>query len=380
MAVIQGRDPAGGGVRLTVRDGRVAALERTTDADPAAPWLVPGLVDLQVNGYGGFDVNGPDASPDAVAGLVDALARAGTTTVVPTVITASQAAIEHALDAVARAVGADGRLRRAIPYVHVEGPHLSEVDGPRGAHDLAQIRPASLDEFDAWQRAADGLIGMVTLSPHWPGTVEYVQGLAARGVRVSVGHTHAGPEQIRDAVDAGARYATHLGNGIQATLPRHPNAIWTQLADDRLTAGFIADGHHLPEDALRAMIRAKGLDRSFVVSDSVALAGSAPGRYRQPVGGEVELHADGRLNVAGTPYLAGAALPLRAAFGTLTRAGFAVADAVALCATNPARIAGLPVPLAVGSPADVLLLDPDDFSVVEVVSPDRPDTRRESSP
>ena len=99
------------------------------------------------------------------------------------------------------------------------------------------------------------------------------------------------------------------------------------------------------------MIRAKGLERAFVVSDSVALAGAEPGRHTTPVGGEVELHADGRLNVAGTPYLAGAALPLSAAIATLRRAGFDDASIEALVVTTPARIAGRDVGLHVGAPA-----------------------------
>lgn len=353
---VAGRRPDGGGVRVVVEDGRIAELE-ATQVTPDAPVLLPGLVDAQVNGYGGFDLNGAAVSPAAVVGLVDALARVGTTTVVPTVITGSQERMEASLRAIAEAVAAQPAVARAIPFVHLEGPWLSEVDGPRGAHELAEVRPPDLREFDAWQRAAAGLVGMVTLSPHHPGVRDHIAALVRRGVRVAVGHTHCAAEEIGRAVDAGARYSTHLGNGIQAQLPRHPNAIWAQLADDRLTAGFIADGHHLPDQALRAMIRAKGIERSFVVSDSVALAGARPGVYDAPVGGAVELHRDGRLNVAGTPYLAGAALPLVAGIATLVRAGFTLAEAVGLVTERPGAVVGRGGVLEVGAPADLLLYD-----------------------
>ena len=127
----------------------------------------------------------------------------------------------------------------------------------------------------------------------------------SRGVHVAIGHTHADPDQIRDASDADASFATYLGNRCHAILPRHPDYLWAQLAEDRRTAGFIADGHHRPDDTLIAMIRAKGCTRSVLVSDSVTLAGSPPGRYVTPVGGEVELHPGGRSSPLGRTILAG---------------------------------------------------------------------------
>lgn len=366
MTIVRGMDPETGlGLRVRVEDGAVSEIEHVA-ADESGVYLVPGLVDLQVNGYGGFDVNGPEVSGDGVVAMLTALAVEGTTTTVPTVITGAHDAIRRSVAAVAQACESNPDAAASVPFVHVEGPHLSEMDGPRGAHDLAHIRPPSLEEFDDWQSAARGLIGMVTISPHWPDSAAYIAGLVTRGVRVAVGHTHATGEQLRQAVDAGASYSTHLGNGIAASLPRHPNAIWTQLAEDRLSAGFIADGHHLPDDTLKAMIQAKGIERSFVVSDSVAVAGSPPGVYAAPVGGSVELSEDGRLNVAGTPYLAGAALCLRAAIGTLVRAGFSLNQAMHLVTVRPGSIAGTGGRITPGARADLLVfsLGPDGRAIV----------------
>lgn len=356
VTTLVGRDVHGHGLSLRMDGSRIASME-PVEAPEDSPYLVPGLVDLQVNGYGGFDVNGPAVGVDSVVGMVRALARVGTTSVVPTVITASHEHILGSLDAIAQAVAQDDDIAAAIPYVHLEGPSLSPVDGARGAHDVQQIRPPRVEDLDEWQEAAHGLVGMITLSPHHEGTAEFIRAAVARGIRIAVGHTHAEPEQIRLAVTAGARFSTHLGNGIQSTLPRHPNAIWTQLAEPRLTAGFIADGHHLPDDTLVAMLAAKGLDRSFVVSDSVALAGSAPGVYEAPVGGNVELSEDGRLCVAGTPYLAGAAVPLVDCLKTLHRIGLSLEDALHLTSVAPGQIAGRGGQLAVGERADVLELE-----------------------
>ncbi len=351
---LSGRDPATGrSLLVTAEAGRIVAIE-PGPADETA-FLAPGLIDLQVNGYAGHDLNAEGLTTETVLALAEALRIAGVTTFLPTLITASEARITAGLRAIAAARAATPWLAHAIPFVHVEGPWLSPEDGPRGAHPLAHIRAPDLTEFDRWQAASGNLVGLVTLSPHWSTAPDTIRALALRGVRVSLGHTHAGPAQLAAAIDAGASLATHLGNGIAAMLPRHPNALWTQLADDRLTAMFIADGHHLPAETLKAMVRAKGIERSILVSDAVALGGLPPGRYEQPVGGSVELSADGRLSLAGTPYLAGAARPLAdgVAFAA-GPAGFGLAAALAMATANPGRILGGRGVLRVGAAADLI--------------------------
>lgn len=353
---LRGRDPATGLLReVTVEDGRVAAVRTLPDAAAEATWLAPGLVDLQVNGYGGFDVNGPDVTAEMVVELGRALARAGTTTFVPTVVTAAEADIVRSLRAVVAARAADPETARAVPYVHVEGPHLSPEDGPRGAHPVEHVRPPDVAEYERWQQAADGVVGLVTVSPHYPEAVPYTRALTAAGTLVAVGHTRAEPHQVTAVVDAGAVLSTHLGNGADGMLPRHPNQVWTQLADDRLTAGFIADGHHLPADTLVAMLRAKGLHRAFLVSDATALAGLEPGRYRTPVGGEVELSTEGRLSYVGTPMLAGAACSLAVGVARVAGLGpFSLAEAIDLATASPGRFCGGRGALRVGAPADLV--------------------------
>ncbi|TCO35917.1 N-acetylglucosamine-6-phosphate deacetylase [Kribbella steppae] len=338
MALI-GRDPWSGQIlRLEYADGRVTAVHRESgDAD--LPWISPGLVDLQVNGYGGFDLNGDDLDIATVVGLREALRAVGVTTFVPTLVTASADRISHAVAVVAEARRRHPEVAQAIPFVHLEGPHISDQDGPRGCHDATFVRPPDLAEFEQCQQAADGLIGLITLSPHWPGSAEFIAAVRSTGTRVAVGHTHADTAQIRAAVDAGATLSTHLGNGAHAQLPRHPNYLWAQLADDRLSAGFIADGHHLPVEAFVAMVRAKGLDRAFLVSDSVAIGGRPPGEYSTAVGGDVELTDDGRLLVRGTPYLAGAAAPLADGVAWAA-AAFSLPEALTMATANPGRIVG----------------------------------------
>ncbi|MGC0273911.1 N-acetylglucosamine-6-phosphate deacetylase [Pseudactinotalea sp. Z1739] len=302
----------------------------------------PGLIDLQVNGYGGYDVNADDVTPETVAALTRSLWEQGVTTYLPTVITASEDKIAHSLAQIAGARRSDPLIAHSIPGVHVEGPSLAADDGPRGAHDAAQLRNPDLGELDRWQTAAEGLVRIVTLAPERPGTVEYIKGAVRRGVRISIGHCAPEQEHICDAVEAGATLSTHLGNGTYPVLPRHPNHIWAQLAQDRLSAMFIPDGHHLPADTLTAMIRAKSVARTVFTSDSAALAGMPAGQYETPVGGSVTVGDDGRLTLTGTNLLAGSGHSLRAGLNWAQQnLPFSHDELSAMVTTNPAALLGL---------------------------------------
>lgn len=351
---IQGRDPVTGEyIEIFVEKG---VIQRINPAPPRDDlWLSPGLIDLQVNGYDGCDLNAGSITPDVVIDLAHRLLAVGVTTFAPTLITAAEDRIIHALRAMSEARRRSPLARRAIPFAHVEGPHISPADGPRGAHPRNHVRPPDVEEFERWQAASEGLVGMVTLSPHDASALPYISHLASRKCLVAIGHTDAEPSRIHQAVEAGAVLSTHLGNGLSRELPRHPNLLWAQLADDRLPASFIADGHHLPADTLKAMLRAKGIERSILVSDSVALGGSPPGQYRTSVGGTVELNAEGRISIPGTQTLAGAALPLKAGVANVARlSGFSLKDAILMATRNPGRLAGQRGLLRVGTPADLI--------------------------
>lgn len=248
--------------------------------------------------------------------------------------------------------------------IHLEGPSLSAEDGPRGAHDQAFIRDPDWDEFAAWQEASGRRIRLVTVAPEREGAIPFIRRLAESGVSVSIGHTNASTESIAAAVDAGAVMSTHLGNGAHPLLPRHPNYIWDQLAEDRLWGAFIADGHHLAPAVLKAMLRAKR-DRFVLVSDCVKLGGMPAGRYRSHIGAEVELHPSGKLTTAANPLiLAGSAQPLDVGVANAVRfAGISLAEAVEAVTSRPATLLGQPElgRLVAGAAANLTLFDgPDD--------------------
>jgi N-acetylglucosamine-6-phosphate deacetylase len=303
-------------------------------------FLSPGWVDLQVNGFGGLDLNNGQVTAETVSGLARRLWAEGVAAFCPTVVTASTAQIELSLSAIARACQADPDARAAILAVHLEGPYLSLEAGARGAHDPRYLRPPDWNEFSRWQALSKGAIRLVTLAPELPGALDFIRRAVGAGLVVALGHTHASTAELAAAVDAGARLSTHLGNGIGATLPRHPNPIWDQLADDRLWASFIFDGHHLPASVMRVAWRAKGPARSVLVSDATAPAGMPPGRY-DIMGGQAELLANGRLQLAGTPYLAGSASSLREGVdNAVGLAGCTLQQAVRMVTENPLRLLG----------------------------------------
>jgi N-acetylglucosamine-6-phosphate deacetylase len=267
------------------------------------PW--PGLVDLQVNGYRGIDLNGPHLSVDDVVALTRELWAVGVTRYLPTLITGSESRLVAAMSTIAAARRADPFIAHSIAGIHVEGPYISAVDGARGAHDPAWIRVPDTGELDRWLSASEGLVRIVTVAPEVAGIGTYIAHAVRRGVIVSLGHADPEPSEVRDAIGQGATLSTHLGNGCTPTVARHPNHLWAQLAADGLTAMFIADGHHLPADTLTAMIRAKGVTRSVLVSDAAPLAGSPAGTYETSVGGQVTIEPDGALRLTGTTLLAG---------------------------------------------------------------------------
>jgi N-acetylglucosamine-6-phosphate deacetylase len=312
-----------------------AAVGSQGERPSAEPLECDAFCDLQVNGFAGVDFNDPAVDDGRVREAARAMERTGVTRFLATLISAPLDRFSACARVLARSDVA------GLAGIHMEGPYISPEDGPRGAHNRADVQPASLDDFARRQDAAGGRIKIVTVAPEVAGGLPLIERLVRDGVLVAIGHTAATPQQIRDAIAAGATLSTHLGNGCAQMLPRHPNFIWEQLAADELTAGLIVDGHHLPPSTVKAMIRAKSPDRVVLVTDATTAAGQPPGDYML---GTLKVHLDetGRVAVPGQPNLAGSALSLDRAVGNAVKfSGLPLATVLPMASSRPARLLGL---------------------------------------
>jgi N-acetylglucosamine-6-phosphate deacetylase len=298
---------------------------------------LPGLFDLQVNGFAGVDYNHGEILADDLDASFTAMRQTGVVGCLPTIITSST---EH-FARCAQSLNDCGNA--LIAGLHMEGPYISPVDGPRGAHDLAHICDASIEDFKRRQDAAQGHIRLVTLAPEVAGALALTEYLAGEGITIGIGHSAAGSQQIADAVSAGATHSTHLGNGCFSRMDRHHNSLWPQLACDALIPGLIVDGHHLTQPFVQSVIKAKSPQRSVLVTDAVAAAAAPPGRYAL-ADGEVERAADGKVTAVGGGHLAGSSLTLDDAIVRTCRWTDLEFETVwAMASTQAAAVVGLTI-------------------------------------
>jgi N-acetylglucosamine-6-phosphate deacetylase len=247
--------------------------------NPEEP-AIAGLFDFQVNGFAGIDFQQDDLELRDVQRAVSGLRQHGTSRIFVTIVTDEVDRMCRRLERFEAFCRLDPAVASMCVGYHLEGPWMSPQPGFRGAHPPEPMHAPSLMEFERLQAAAGGRVKLVTLAPEWPGSAEVIAALVARGVQVALGHTDANHEQIDAAVKAGARFCTHLGNGVPQTLPRHDNVIQRLLARDELYACLIPDGIHLPPFVLQNFFRAKPAGKVLFTTDAMSGAGAPPGRYR----------------------------------------------------------------------------------------------------
>ncbi len=323
-----------------------------------AGYVAPAFFDLQINGCAGLAFSSETLTVEHVNQIVRTCRRHGIGALCPTLITNSFEALRHGFDTLRQACEGDHELSKALPAFHLEGPYISAEDGPRGAHPRRHVRRPDWDEFQRLQAAAGGRIRLVTLAPEHEGALTFIERLVKSGVVVALGHTAATAARIREAVAAGARLSTHLGNGCHAMLPRHDNYLWEQLAHDELWASVISDGHHLPPAVVRCITRVKTPARLVLTCDASSLAGLPPGRYREWEQ-DLDVLPDGKVVVAASGFLAGSGVFTDACVGRIMRmTGVSLKDAVEMATLQPRRLLGLPLQtLEPGMPGDLVLFD-----------------------
>jgi len=361
--------PAGEATRVRVRcaGGRIESVEsgvepRSDDLRHENATLVPGLVDLQVNGGAGAAYD--EADPAARRRATDFHLRAGTTSLLATLVSAPLDHLEPALGRLLGDVSASG----PVLGVHLEGPFL--VEAKRGAHSAAALCDPTPDRVTRVLDVAEGALRMLTLAPERAGALDAVARFANAGAMVAAGHSRATLAEVRAAIERGLSFVTHLGNAsdwparvLDPALGRRvsePNLVGAFLIDRRLRGSVILDGHHLHPELARALVELRGADAIALVSDATPAAGLAPGRYR--MGGlDAEIHADGLATTGES--LAGSAIPLLAAVRVAVRlAGLPLATAVRMASAVPAALLGLEGRkgcISAGADADLLALGPD---------------------
>jgi len=234
--------------------------------------------DLQINGFMGVDFSSPGLTESEFLKTADHIFESGTWLFLPTLVTSSQEVYFRNLGIMQQAVEKHGLYDR-IPGAHLEGPFISPRPGAVGAHIPEYVREADTLFFDEIMKRSGGFVKLLTVAAEKENMPSLISHAVKAGVTVSCGHQLATYDELRRAAGAGAALLTHLGNGCPNTIDRHHNMIWSGMACDALSAMIITDGHHLPPELIKCILRAKGIDRVIVTSDAAPVAGLPPGRY-----------------------------------------------------------------------------------------------------
>ncbi len=338
-----GRIPGRSGLfSAVVVDGVLTQLTPISQApgDDEELWLSPGLFDIQVNGMLGYNLSDEDLTVDRVAEINEALENHGIMRWLPTITTQDPAIVERNLGILREIFGKN--LAPNIHCIHMEGHYISSEEGYRGVHMERFIRDPDPEEFDRWQKKSGGHIGLFSLAPERKGAIEFIRKLRSEGVKVGLVHHHADHNTVLEAYAAGASLSTHLVNGCAKMIHRQHNILWSQLSIDDMWASFIADGYHIPDYTLRAVIKARELNRSILTSDLAHLSGMPEGEYFKY--DRTVVLKDGGLWVKGegTDLLSGAVKTLEQDCEYVAaHAGFSIEQALLMASLNPARYFGI---------------------------------------
>jgi N-acetylglucosamine-6-phosphate deacetylase len=329
-----------GWVSLSATNGKISEINRLDKGNNTSKvYVAPGLIDIQINGYMGVDFSGPDLTVEGIGKATKALWKAGVTTYFPTIITSDFDRMKKNFAILAQAQK-DPEIGKSIPGFHLEGPYISPLPGFRGAHLEKYIKNPDWQEFQEIQKAANNGIKLITVAPELEGAIPFIRNCVANGIIVALGHHNGSAEDIQRAIDAGAKMATHLGNGCANEINRHHNPLWPQLADDRITPSIIADGFHLTKEEVRSFYKVKGPDKTILVSDALDLAGLPPGEYTR--GERTLLLTSNVVKLPKENVLAGAASPISACVGVMMDyTQCTLNDAIQMASTNPAKMFSL---------------------------------------
>ena len=326
------------------------------------PWIAPGLVDIQVNGFGGVDFNRAIESDDAWHHATQQLYAHGCTGFLIALITNTDAGYHKLL------TGLSGRIeldpRNCLGF-HMEGPWLNPDPDYRGAHRSEWMRKADVKTLEDWWSIAGPLLKVITFAPEtsFTETMKVLPAGRDKDIQFFIGHSAATGDALEMARTMGAIGWTHLGNAAPAEAPKFDNVIMHALGKTDLYASLIPDGLHVPEHAFRVMahsLQRRHPSRLLLTTDAMAAAGAAKtGRYTL---GEVEVEVseDGSARLPESGRLAGSTLtPFDGVFRAERMSGMFLEDVWTAFSTRPASLLGMNHGIAKGNPADFCLISPE---------------------
>lgn len=336
-------------VTVVVEQGLIKAIQPASTAVQSGN-LVPGFIDVQVNGGGGALFN-TDTSLSALRTMVKAHAQFGSTALLPTVITDSVAVMQQAADVIAKAIASH---EPGVLGVHFEGPHLSVTK--KGVHSEAFIRPLSEEELAIYRRTDLG-VKLVTVAPENI-SPEHIKQLVDADVIVCLGHSNADASTVQAALAAGATGFTHLYNAMSPLTSREPGMVGAALADPKSWCGVILDGLHLHPLAVKVALAAKPKGKMLIVTDAMSPVGTSQTEF-DFFGGKVIRHGNKLTNLNGN--LAGSVLDMASAVSyAVNELGLEWAEALRMASLYPAEFLGISAKrgqIIIGAKADLVLLN-----------------------
>lgn len=351
--------------QLELEDGKIKNVlaygAKPADKDYGERRIVPGFIDVHTHGAYGFDTN--DAEEEGLRNWMKHIPEEGVTGICPTTITQTEEVLTKAVKNVAKVV-ADGYEGAEILGIHFEGPYLDMVY--KGAQPEQCIVKPDVEQFKRYQKAADGLIKIITMATERDEDFELTRYCAANDVRVSIGHSAATIEEAGMAIANGATSMTHIFNGMTPFHHRKPGLVGAAMRFRDTFGEVICDGNHSTPDALNDLFMAKGRDYTIMITDALMVKGLSVGTKVLFGGNEIELYPDGSAHLTGAKSLAGSTLKVNEGLKVLVEKAMIPWDyAINSCTLNPARYLNVDDrkgKLVAGYDADIVVLN-DDYSV-----------------
>ncbi len=351
--------------QIEVEAGKISAIlpygEKTADKDYGDKRIVPGFIDIHTHGAYGFDTN--DANEEGLRNWMKNIPHEGVTGILPTTITQSEEVLTKAVANVAKVVD-EGYEGAEILGIHFEGPYLDQKY--KGAQPEQYCVKGTIEQFERYQKAAKGLIKVITMACEHDDDFTLTRYLAAHGVIVSMGHSGATFEQAQMAIANGARSMTHIFNGMTPFHHRNPGLVGAAMRFRDTYGEVICDGNHSDVNALNNLFMAKGRDYTIMITDALMVKGLPVGTKVLFGGNEIELYPDGSAHLTQTKGLAGSTLKVNEGLRVLVEKAMVPWDyAINSCTLNPARLLGIDDrkgALRTGCDADIVVLN-DDYSV-----------------